>query len=142
MTNPSNHLVFHGTVVLLFGVLLGAPYGKAINRSAAPQIVNSWRVAHQSLPIAATLMLAVAACLDSLHASVGVQWFIASTLIASNYAFCVSMPIAAITGHRGLTTDGRGMQKLVYLGNIVGACLSLAACVGLVYATGINVLFY
>lgn len=140
MPNASHHLAFHGSIVLLFGVLLGAPYAKAINRPASAQVINSWRVAHQSLPIAATLMLAIAAVLPSFAAGQSVSWFIAGTLILSSYAFCVSMPLAAITGHRGLTSDGKGLQKLVLAGNLIGAWLSVAACAGLVFATGATVL--
>ena len=61
MHPAARHLVFHGAIVLLFGLLLGAPYAKAIKREAAAHVVNSWRVAHLSLPIGATLMLATAA---------------------------------------------------------------------------------
>lgn len=138
MLTSAHHLIFHGSIVLLFGVLLGAPYAKAINRSAPAHIVNSWRVAHQGLPIAASLMLAVAAILPSLTSSPVVSWFIVGTLISSAYAFCVSMPLAAITGHRGLTGDGKGVQKLVLYGNVLGAWLSVAACLALLFAAGLT----
>jgi uncharacterized membrane protein YgdD (TMEM256/DUF423 family) len=136
MHTSARHLIFHGSIVLLFGILLGAPYARALNRSAPAHIVNSWRVAHQSLPIAATLMLAVAAVLPSFTSSSAVSWFIVGTLVSSSYAFCVSMPLAAMTGHRGLTGDGKGLQKLVLYGNILGAWLSVAACLALVFAAG------
>lgn len=103
MITSAKHLVFHGTLVLLFGLLLGAPYGKAINSGAPAHIVNSWRIAHQSLPIAAILMFSVAVLLSSFSVPETVSWFIAGCLIASSYFFSVSMPLAAITGHRGLT---------------------------------------
>lgn len=135
MITAARHLAFHGAIVLLFGILLGAPYARAINRSAPEHLVHAWRVAHQSLPIAAGLMLAVAALLSSLSVSPGVSWFIALALIASNYAFCISLPLSAITGHRGLSGGATGLSRLVFAGNVVGAWLSVAACVGLVYAT-------
>lgn len=138
MPSPAHHLAFHATLVLLFGVLLGAPYARAINRQAPQQVVNSWRVAHQSLPIAAGLMLAVAAALPLFSAPVYAAWFVVVTLTASTYAFCVSMPLAAITGHRGLTADGRGLQRLVFYGNLLGAWLSVAACVGLVCVAAVS----
>ena len=56
MIPAARHLAFHGAVVLLFGLLLGAPYARSIKRQAAAHIVNSWRVAHLSLPIGATLL--------------------------------------------------------------------------------------
>jgi hypothetical protein len=138
MHPSSRHLIFHGTVVLLFGLLLGAPYARAIKNSAAAQIVNSWRVAHLSLPIGATLMLSVAALLPSLSVSSQVSWLIAVTLIISSYGFCVSTPLAAIVGHRGLSSRAAGLGKLVYLGNMVGACASLIAAVALLYAAFVS----
>lgn len=138
MLSSSRHLIFHGSVVLLFGILLGAPYAKAINRNAPTHIVNSWRIAHQSLPIAAILMFAVAAILPMLTVGHALAWLIAGALIASSYAFCVSMPMAAITGHRGLSRGGQGMQRLVLIGNVAGAWLSVLASVVLLFAAGLT----
>ncbi|MDR7149567.1 ABC-type polysaccharide/polyol phosphate export permease [Hydrogenophaga palleronii] len=134
MITPAKHLIFHGSVVLLFGLLLGAPYGKAINREASAHIVNSWRIAHQSLPIAAILMFSVAAVLTSLSVSAALSWFIAGCLIASSYFFCISMPLAAITGHRGLTRGKTTPENVVLFANVAGAWLSLFAAICLVYA--------
>ena len=65
MEASARHLAFHGAVVLLVGLLCGAPYARAVNRNAAADVVHSWRVAHASLPIGAMLMFAVAALLSS-----------------------------------------------------------------------------
>ena len=123
----ARHLVFHGSVVLLFGLLLGVPYARAIKRNAPPHIVNSWRVAHQSLPIGATLMFSVAAVLPMLTASIRIAWIMAVALIVSAYAFCISTCLAAMTGQRGLGPGGAGLGKVVYLGNLIGACASAIA---------------
>lgn len=138
MSPSSRHLVFHGAVVLLFGLLLGAPYARAIKRDAAAHIVNSWRVAHLSLPIGATLMLAVAALLPLLAVATQVKWVIAIALIVSAYGFCVSTPLAAITGQRGLSSSGIGLGKLVYLGNMIGAWGTVVAAVALLYAAFVS----
>ena len=138
MSSPAHQLAFHAAVVLLFGLALGIPYGRAINRSAPAQIVNSWRVAHQGLPIAATLMLAIAALLDSLSVAPAVRWFLAVTLIISSYSFCLSMPLAAMTGHRGLSSGGVGLQRAVLLGNVLGAGFSAVAALALLYATAVS----
>lgn len=130
--------MFHGAIVLLFGLLLGAPYARVIKNNAAAHIVNSWRVAHLSLPIGATLMLAVAALLPSLSVSAQVSWVIGVALIISAYGFCVSTPLAAIVGQRGLSYESVGFGKLVYLGNMVGAWASVIAAVTLVYATFVS----
>ena len=139
MESVARHLIFHASVVLVFGLLLGSPYGSAINQKKPAHIVNSWRVAHAGLPIAAGLMLAIAAVLSSLQVSQIVKSLIAGSLIVSSYAFCVSMPLAAITDHRGLTSDGKGLQKLVYFGNVLGAATSLISALALLYAAFVSV---
>ena len=135
MDPSSRHLAFHGAIVLLFGLLLGAPYARAIKRGDAAHVVNSWRVAHLSLPIGAVLMLSVAALLPALAASLPVQWVIAAALIISAYGFCLATPLAAITGQRGLDASGSGLGKWVYIGNMVGAVSSIVAAIALLYAT-------
>jgi hypothetical protein len=130
----ARQLIFHGSVVLMFGLLFGAPYAKAIKRNAPAQIIHSWRVAHQSLPIGATLMLAVAAVMDSLQVTTTVKWTLAAALIVSSYAFCVSTPLAAVTGDRGLGSGTKGLAKVVYVGNMIGAVTSLIAAGLLLYS--------
>ena len=134
MEATARHLVFHGSVVLLLGLLFGAPYAKAIKSNAPAHIVNSWRVAHQSLPIGAILMLAVAAVMDFLQVASTIKWAMAGALIVSAYAFCVSTPLAAVTGDRGLESGSKGLARLVYFGNLVGAITSLIAAALLLYA--------
>jgi hypothetical protein len=138
MHASSRHLVLHGAIVLLFGLLLGAPYARAIKNNAAAHIVNSWRVAHLSLPIGATLMFAVAALLPSLAVPASVSWTIAVALIVSAYGFCVATPLAAVTGQRGLSSDSVGLGQLVYVGNMIGASASIVAAVMLVYAAFVS----
>ena len=130
----AHYLVFHGAIILLFGLLLGAPYARAIKKSAPAQIVNSWRVAHLSLPIGATLMFAIAATLPILTIPIYFTWIIAGAFIVSAYGFCVSTPLAAITGQRGLSSGGSGLGKIVYLGNMIGALTSIVGAVALLIA--------
>lgn len=137
MIPASRHLVLHAALILLFGLLLGAPFARAIKTGAPAHIVNSWRVAHLSLPLGATLMLAVAALLPALNVSPAAAWLLAGTLIVSSYSFAVSTPLAAITGERGLR-GGTGLGRLVYVGNVLGAGSSLVAAVTLVYAAAVS----
>jgi hypothetical protein len=127
MDTYSRQLVFHGAIVLLIGLLCGAPYGRAVNRNAPEHIVHSWRVAHASIPLGAALMFGVAVVLSHLGGSALVKWVIALSLIVSSYAFCFSLPLAAVVGHRGLSARGPISAMLVYTGNVVGAVSSLVA---------------
>lgn len=140
MNAPSQQLAFHGAIVLLFALFLGAPYAKAIKANAAPQVVNSWRVAHQSLSLGAALMFSVAAVMPLLVTSQLLAWAVSLCLIVSSYAFCVSTPLAAITQDRGLTSGAGGLARLVYFGNLVGAASSLVGAFILVLASGASLL--
>lgn len=138
MDLSSRHLIFHASIILLTGLLYGAPYARVIKRGAPAQVVNSWRVAHLSIPLGATLMFAIAAVLPSLAVSAVFKWGIVVALLLSSYAFCIATPLAAITRDRGLAIGGTGWARLVYLGNMVGAGASLLAAVLLVGASFVS----
>lgn len=134
MHASARQLAFHGAVVLLIGLLCGAPYGRAINRGAPTHVTNTWRLAHASLSIGAAAMLAVSGVLSAFTVGEPVRWLIAIALVVSSYAFCISLPLAAMVGHRGLSPGGPRSARLVYVGNSVGALASLVAAGMLVYA--------
>ena len=138
MDTYSRQLVFHGAVVLLIGLLCGAPYGRAVNRKAPEHIVHSWRVAHASIPLGAALMFGVAAVLSDLQGGASLKWVVAVFFIVSSYAFCFSLPLAAVVGHRGLSSRGPTSAKVVYVGNMVGAASSLVAAAVLLYAAYVS----
>jgi hypothetical protein len=130
----ARYLVFHGTIILLIGLICGAPYGRAINAGAEPHIVHSWRVAHLSLPIGAILMFAVAPLMASFAVTGQIKQLLATLLIASGYSFAVALPLAGMVGERGLAYRGPLKAKLVFAGNSLGAATSLLATLLLVYA--------
>lgn len=82
----------------------------------------------------AILMFAVAALLSSFAVATQVKWFIAIALIVSVYAFCLSLPLAAMAGHRGLSPRGPLTAKLIFAGNMLGSIASLATSLALIYA--------
>lgn len=138
MNQASQHLAFHGTIVLLFALLLGVPYARAIKSNASDQVINSWRVAHQSLSLGAALMFSVAAVLPMVTKSEPLACAVSLCLIVSSYAFCVATPLAAITKDRGLVAGAKGLARLVYLGNMVGALSSLVGAFILVFSAGVS----
>jgi hypothetical protein len=135
MDIQAKQLVFHSAVTLLVGLLVGAPYGRSINKGAPAHIVSAWRLAHGSLPLGAALGLAVSAVLSSLKIHDEVKWAIALSFAISNYSFCLSLPLAAIVGQRGLSRSKPVSNQLVFVGNMVGAGASLVGAAILVYAT-------
>ena len=134
MHASARQLVFHGAIVLLVGLLCGVPYGRAINRGAPAPVVAAWRLAHGSLPMGAVLMLAVGGMMSSLSVAGSLKWTIAVALVISSYAFCISLPLAAVVGQRGLSPGGPLPARMVYAGNSVGALGSLVAAAALIYA--------
>lgn len=137
MSDAYRHLVFHAAVVLLFGLLLGAPYARAIKRGASVQVVNSWRVAQTSLPLGATLMLATAAVLGSLQVPEAVLWMVVWPMVVSAYAFCVATPLAALTGDRGLQRS-QGWGQVVHASNMLGAAGSMLSAVVFLGAAAVS----
>jgi hypothetical protein len=136
---PARYLIFNATLVLLVGLLCGIPYGRAILRNKSEALVRAWRLAHGSLIVGAALMLGVAAVFPQLSAeTIQSQWVISLSFIVSGYGFCVSLTLAPVVGHRGLSIAGPASAKLVYLGNIVGAGFSLLGTLALAYATLIS----
>lgn len=135
----SRHLMLHGSLVLLYGLCLGAPYARAINRGAPAEIVNAWRVAHASLPMGAILMLAVAALLHNLAVGNVLGWSLVGALVFSAYGFCVSTTLAALTGQRGLDRSlSRGWGRVVHAANLLAAVASLLAALLLVLIAAIS----
>jgi hypothetical protein len=131
-------LVLHSTVVLLVGLILGAPYGSAINQKAPERVVQAWRLVHGTLPMGASIGLAVAAVLSSLRVGATMKWLLAWSWIVSNYSFTLSLTVAAIVGHRGLTMDRPLANRVVFVGNTIGAGTSLAGALVLLYAAYIS----
>ncbi|MBB3211127.1 glucan phosphoethanolaminetransferase (alkaline phosphatase superfamily) [Herbaspirillum sp. Sphag1AN] len=135
MNQLSRHLVLHASIILFAALVFGAPYARSIKQNAELQIINSWRVAHQSLTIGALLLFVMAYVLPMLLVPNLLKVTIAVFFILSGYAFTISTPLAAITKDRGLSAGASGLARLVYVGNIIGAFTSLIAALLLVFAT-------
>ena len=129
----TKQLVFHGSTILLVGFLCGAPYGRAIVRGKGEAAVHAWRVAHLSLPIGAILLFSLAAVVPQLQLSASVAAVMVWAFVVSGYAFTVSLPLAAHFGHRGLTSEPPFLDRVVYVGNMLGAVSSLVGAVLLVW---------
>jgi hypothetical protein len=125
--------LFHAIIVLLVGLLAGIPWYRY--QSEKPEhIVDAWRLAHGSLSLGATMMVALSAVLTHLLVGVITKWLIVAAFVASGYSFCFALPIAAWVGHRGLSWLRPTSNKIVYLGNSVGAWSSLGGALVLLYA--------
>ncbi len=138
MDMQAKYLIFSSAIILLVGLLAGAPYARAINNNAPAHSVNAWRVAHASLPMGATLGLAMAAILSSLSVGSLCKSLIVWPFIAASAGFCFALPLGAMVGQRGLTRSAPFTNQVVYAGNIVGALGSLISAAGLLYAAFVS----
>ncbi len=116
----ANQLIFHGVVILLVGFVCGAPLGSAVVRGKE-ESVRAWRVAHSSLIMGGVLLLAIAGVVSHLRLSPFWLTFLVWAFAASTYLFAVVLPLAARYGHRGLTSELPHLNRVIYVGNIVGA---------------------
>lgn len=136
MDTAARHLLFHGSIVLLVGLLCGVPYGLAITRAWGEERVRAWRLAHGSLSLGATTMIAVAAIFSVLRVEPPWHWAIAGAFIASGYGFCFALVLEPLVGQRGLAWSKHVANNAVFVGNVVGAISSLLGALALALAAG------
>ena len=138
MDIQARYLVFNSALVLLAGLIVGVPYGRAVHRKAPDDVIRAWRLAHDTLTVGPTLALAIAAVLSSLGAGAPIKSWIAWMWAMSNYGFCVSLPLAAMVGQRGRTLEKPLSNQLVFAGNMVGLGASSVGTVLLLYAAYVS----
>jgi hypothetical protein len=134
MDPQARYLVFHSTLVLVAGLLVGVPYGRAVHRNASDPVLKAWRLAHNTLTVGPILGLAIAALISSLSVGAPVKSWLVWTWAISNYGFCFSLPLAVIVGQRGHTLDRPVSNQLVFVGNMVGLGASSVGTAVLLYA--------
>ena len=138
MDGLSSQMIFHGSVILVAGLLCGAPMGSAIKKERGDDVVRAWRVAHSGLLLGAVLLFAIALILPSISVGSTYDAVLAWSFILSAYGFLVALPFGATIGNRGLQPSaGRG--QIVYFGNLVGAGGSLLGGGLLVWASFLRV---
>lgn len=131
--NLSLQLLFHGAIVLLVGLLSGIPYGSAITKKKDEEVIRAWRVAHSGLSKGGTTIIAVAAAINQLNINTIFLSILVWSLVISGYGFCIALPYGAWVGQRGLTIGKTIENKIVYMGNIIGATGSLVSTLALIF---------
>ena len=138
MEESARYLMFHAVIVLLSGLLAGIPYGRAILKKSNERLIDAWRVAHAALPIGAILLLVISVSFSGLNVAVNLKWLISILFIISGYGFMLALLLGPAVGHRGLSSKGPLVAKLVYSGNLLGAITSLFGTVVMLYAAWLN----
>lgn len=129
----SRYLLFNGAIVLLAGLLSGAPMGSAINRDKPEVTVRAWRVAHSGLTLGGVMMLTITVVISDLSLGRIMESVLVWSLIISGYGFVAALPLGAWTGQRGLKSRPNGINTVVYAGNLIGALGSMLATLILIY---------
>jgi hypothetical protein len=138
METPARYLLFHGSIVLLIGLLCGMPYGIAITNKQADEVIRAWKLAHGAITMGGGMMVAMAAILSFLQVDELWKWLLAIAFISSGYGFCFALTIEPFVGDRGLAWTGTPLNKVVYVGNIIGAASSLLGTLLLVYGAYVS----
>jgi len=126
-------LVFGGALVLLIGLLCGIPYSNAITGNAGEEKERAWRLAHSSLAMGGTTLLAVGGVLPWLEGAPWERGLVAWGFVISGVALSLAIPYGAWKGERGLGSGESLDHRLVSSGYMVGALTSLAGAIALVY---------
>jgi len=127
------HAIFHGAVILLIGNLCGIPYGNAIRRSLAEDIVRAWRVAHTGGVSGGLSVVALGAVLHRLTLGEAPLRLLVWSFVAGAYSITFGFLIAAAAGVRGMNPGGPALNSLVHVAYLIGALGVLVGSVLFVY---------
>jgi hypothetical protein len=128
----ARRLVFHGSIVLLLGLLAGIPYSEAIVHGWGADAVRAWRNAHLGLTVGSILLLAVAGVARYLTLGGRGGAWLSRSLVVTAWAAVVGLGGGAALGVRGLEPTGSAANLAAFAGNTVLAVGSLIAVVLLI----------
>ena len=118
-------LIFHGTVVLLVGLLAGFPFLFGIVRGAPSRQVDAWRAAHTGLASTGVMAIAMGAALGLWQAQGTAVEVTVWGIAIGAYGIALAMTLAAATGSRGLVAGGPASNHVVYAGYMTGVPATL-----------------
>lgn len=118
-------MIFHGTVVLVIGLLSGFPFLFGIVRGAEARKVEAWRAAHTGLCSTGVMTIAMGAALG-MWAIPGLTAQVATwSIVIGGYGIALAMTLAAASGSRGLVAGGSLSNKVVYAAYMTGVPATL-----------------
>ena len=118
-------MIFHGTVVLLVGLIAGFPFLRGIVTRAEPHRVDAWRAAHTGLCSTGVMTIAMGVAI-ALWAADGLATTLASWgIVIGGYGIAIAMTLAAASGSRGLVGGGSVSNRVVYVAYMTGVPATL-----------------
>ena len=118
-------LVFHGAIVLLVALLFGFPFGAALRAGWGDESIRAWRVAHSGAAAIGVTLIATGAALRQLVLGHREEFWLVWSLVASAYAFTLSVLLRGVAGMGGFYPTGPPLSWVVFACNLVGVLGSL-----------------
>lgn len=122
MTPLALQFALHGSITLMFGLIGGLFFARAIKLKRGEV---AWRVVHAGGSAAGAMLLAIAAPSQWVQLSQSLQVSMAIGLIGGSYVLCLGMYVAAIWDTRGIPGGGSPLNRLVSALYGVGTMMSV-----------------
>ena len=113
-------ITFNGLLVLLFGLLAGAPYGAALVDGWGDEAVRAWKLAHGEGVLNGLMILAVAGCAHWLSLGRTAERVVTWGAILAAWGNTIGAVLGALTGERGLAPQGPAANWLVFVAFMFG----------------------
>jgi hypothetical protein len=120
--------ILNGVITLYASVIGGYAFAKAIKKT--PEREVAWRVVHSGGSMAG-IMLMVFGCAWKYIALGAYETALGWSLIVSTQLLIMGMFLAAITGKRGLNSDSKGIEKIIFLLYAIGGAVCTVALTGI-----------
>jgi len=120
--------ILNGVIILYASVVGGYAFAKAIKTK--PEREVAWRVVHSGGSMAGIMLIALGAVWQYIRLGCCEQ-IIVWSLIGSTYLMVIGMFLAAVTGKRGLHSESKGVEKIIYLLYAIGGIVCTLALTGL-----------
>jgi hypothetical protein len=113
-------LTFNGLVVLLLGLIAGAPYGAALVGEWGEEAARAWKLAHTEGVLNGIMVLALAGCAPWMALGRAAQRVVGWGAVLAAYGNVVGATLGALTGQRGLAPQGPAANWLVFIAFMFG----------------------
>ena len=113
-------LAFHGLVILLLGLLAGAPYGAAIVQGWGVEAERAWKLAHLEGVQNGILVLALAGAARLLSLANAAEKTVVWGAILAAYGNAIGGILGAVSGQRGLAPQGPVTNWIVFIAFMFG----------------------
>ncbi|MBX3027164.1 hypothetical protein KF840_19870 [bacterium] len=113
-------LTFNGLLVLLAGLLAGAPYGAALVGEWGEAAARAWKLAHAEGVLNGLMLLALAGCAPSLPLGRAGERLVTWGAVLAAWGNVLGATLGALTGQRGLAPQGPAANWLVFVAFMFG----------------------